>query len=65
MTSFRMHAPTACIFGLPGVTNFSKNSLRTGLNRIAVTAARNSALRSRAFPAAACGSPDYRASLLR
>ncbi len=47
MTSFRLHAPTACIFALPAATRRSKNPLRTGLNR---TAVRSSAFRSRAFP---------------
>src|SRR5882757_8889485 len=51
MTSFRMHAPTACIFGFPAANSFSKNPLRTGLNRIAVRVGRYSAFRSRAFPA--------------
>jgi hypothetical protein len=46
-----MHAPMACIFGFPAPTSRSKNPLRTGLNRTAVCVGRNSAWRSRAFPA--------------
>lgn len=51
MTRFRMHAPTACILGLPAATSRSKNPLRSGLNRTAVRVGRYSAFRSRAFPA--------------
>jgi hypothetical protein len=51
MTSIRMHAPMACIFGLPASTSRWKNLARTGLNRTAVWVGRNSAFRSRAFPA--------------
>src|SRR5581483_1648229 len=50
MTSFRMHAPTACILGFPAATSRSKNPLRTGLNWIAVRVGRYGAFRSRAFP---------------
>ena len=32
MTSFRMHAPIACIFGLPASTRRAKNPWRSGLN---------------------------------
>src|SRR5204862_4053168 len=46
-----MHAPTACIRGLPAATSRSKNALRTGLNRMAVSVGRYSAARSRALPA--------------
>ena len=46
-----MHAPTAAIRGFPAAVSRSKNPRRTGLNRIAVRVGRNSALRSRAFPA--------------
>src|SRR5437762_603071 len=51
MTSFRMHAPTACIRGLPAATGREKNALRTGLNRMAVGVGRYSAARGRALPA--------------
>jgi hypothetical protein len=40
ISSFRMQAPTAAIRGLPAAINRSKNSLRTGLNRIAVRVGR-------------------------
>jgi hypothetical protein len=49
MTSFRMHAPRACIYGFPAATIRSKNPLRTGLNRTAARVGRYSAFRSRAF----------------
>src|SRR5436190_16503873 len=45
-----MHAPTACFFGFPAATKRSKNPLRTGLNRTAVSVGRYRAFRSRAFP---------------
>jgi hypothetical protein len=45
-----MHAPIACIFGLPAATRRSKNPLRRGSNRTAVWVGRNSALRSRGLP---------------
>src|SRR3954470_12121860 len=51
MTSLRMQAPTACIFGLPAATSRSKNPLSRGLKRMAVSVGRYSALRSRALPA--------------
>src|SRR5262245_21312689 len=51
-----MHAPTACIFGFAppsrlGSVSLRKNAPRSGLNLTAVWVGRNSALRSRAFPA--------------
>ncbi len=45
-----MHAPTACILGLPAATSRSKKPARTGLNRTAVRVGRYRAFRSRAFP---------------
>ncbi len=45
-----MHAPMACIFGLPAATNRLKKPARTGLNRTAVWVGRNRAFRSRALP---------------
>src|SRR5206468_3442557 len=51
ITSSRMHAPTACILGLPAATSRSKSPLRRGLNRMAVRVGRYRAARSRAFPA--------------
>ena len=51
MTSFLMHAPMACIFGMPAATSRAKKAARRGLNRTAVCVGKNSAFRSRAFPA--------------
>src|SRR5262245_23495245 len=45
-----MHAPIACIGGLPPLTSFSKKPLSMGLNRTAVWVGRNNALRSRVLP---------------
>ena len=46
-----MHAPIACIRGLPASTSRSKNPLRSGLNRAAAWVGRNSAFRSRGLTA--------------
>lgn len=46
-----MHAPMACIFGLPAAISRLKNPARRGLNRTAVCVGRNSALRGRGLPA--------------
>src|SRR5262245_9740332 len=46
-----MHAPTAAIFALPAATSRSSSAWSRGFKRIAVSAGRYSALRSRALPA--------------
>ena len=49
ITSFRMHAPIAGIFGFPPATSLAKKPARTGWNRTAICVGRNNALRSLAL----------------
>src|SRR6516164_2868414 len=51
MNGFRTQAPMARVRGLAAGTRRPKNPSRTGLNRTSVRVARNSAFRSRGFPA--------------